>query len=266
MPSSSNRTTVDWGSFQQLTPDDDNRSIIGASQGVPGSGKTHFWFTAPAPIAYFRFDPGGEKGLSSNELFRDKEIWMRDYCGDLNIGKLDAEERINRSLEVMGHFQEDWDVAIRNARTLIIDKEQMLWEMLRYAHDEVASPTPKNFHELNMMYRGWIQDAEVNQRNLGLIRDEHDTWGKTGFSEKTGKAQYGFTGIYKPDGQKYVPGLVQINLIHRWDEAAGEFQVKIGDKCRLGPAVSLMGKEFPSLDFPTLGTLLYPQSDASEWE
>lgn len=256
----------DWGSFERITADDDLRSIIGASQGVPGSGKTHFWFTAPGPIAYFRFDPGGDKGLRSNPIFRDKELWARDYCNDLNMGKLDKDKRIRASLEVLQMFQEDWDIAIKNARTLIIDKEQKLWEVLRYAHDEVDSPTPKNFHDLNMMYQGWIQDAEVNGRNLGLIRDVHDTWGKIGVSEKTGRPQMGFTGIMKPDGQKYVPGYVQINLEHRWDGDERRFKVKILEKCRLGPAATLMGKEIADLDFPTLAMMLFPESDISEWE
>lgn len=255
----------DWGRFELVTPDEGNRSIIAASQGVAGSGKSHFWLTAPDPIAYFLFDPGGLKGLRNNPLFTDKEVMCRDYCGDLNIGMLPEDERMQRSLDVMGEFKEDWTVAIRNARTLVVDKEPMVWEMLRYAHDEVKSPTPKNFHELNLMYRGWIQDAETNQRNLGLIRDTHDTWGKIGVSRE-GRPQLGFTGKMKPDGQKYVPGLVQINLEHRWDEEERGFQVKILEKCRLGEAKDLMGKEFPDLDFLTLGMILYPESEESEWQ
>lgn len=256
-----------WGRFELVEPDTDAdvRNIIAASQGIPGSGKSHFWLTAPDPIAYFLFDPAGLKGLKNNPLFAGKDVRLRNYCGDLNIGKLPEEERISRSLDIMGEFQEDWDIAIANARTLVVDKEPMVWEMLRYAHDEVKSPTPKNFHELNLMYRGWIQDAENSQRNLGLIRDTHDTWGKIGVSRE-GRPQQGFTGVMKPDGQKYVPGLVQVNLEHRWDNEGREFHVKILDKCRLGPATKLMGEEFPMLDFPTLAMMLYPESDASEWE
>lgn len=257
--------TKDWGRFELVTPEEDSRSIIAASQGLPGSGKSHFWLTAPDPIAWFLFDPGGLKGLRNNELFTGKEVRCIDYCGELNIGKLSKEDRVKTALEVMERFQEDWDVAIKAARTLVVDKESMLWEMLRYAHDEVDSPTPKNFHELNLMYRGWVQDAEVNGRSLGLIRDMHDTWGKIGVNASTGKVSQGFTGKFKPDGQKYVPGLVQLNLEHRWDDEAREFKTRILEKCRLGNAKALMGKEFPELDFPTLGTILYPETDAEEW-
>lgn len=259
------KTVKDWGRAELLTPEDETRSVVASSQGLPGSGKSHFWLTAPGPLAWFLLDPGGLKGLRNNPLFEDKEVHVFDYCGDLNIGKLPKEERIQRSLDTFGRFQEDWDVAIRNARTLVVDKESMLWEVIRYAHDEVDSPTPKNFHELNLIYRGLVHDAETNGRNLGFIRDMHDTWGKIGVSRE-GKPQQGFTGKFKPDGQKYVPGLVQINLEHRWDDEAREFKVKILEKCRLGNAVELMGKEIPSLDFPTLGMMLYRNSSDEDWQ
>lgn len=253
-----------WGRFTPITTEDDTRSIIASSQGLAGSGKSHFWLTAPGPIAYFLFDPGGLKGLKNNPLFSEKDIRCVDYCGDLNIGKLPREERVARSLEIFQQFQEDWDVAIRKARTLVIDKETMLWEMVRYAHDEVYSPVPKEFHELNLLYRGWIQDAEVNGKNLGLIRDVQDTWGKIGVSRE-GKPQLGFTGKFRPEGQKKVPGLVQINMEHRWDDDNREFAVKILEKCRLGEAARLINKEFPDMNFATLGMMLFPQSTEEDW-
>lgn len=259
------KQVTDWGRFELLTPDESTRSIVASSQGTAGSGKSHFWLTAPDPIAYFLFDPGGLKGLRNNELFTEKEIRVIDYCGELNIGKLPKVERIAQSLEAFERFQADWDVAIRNAKTLIIDKESLLWEMVRYAHDEVESPTPKNFHELNLLYRGWVQDAEVHGKNLGLIRDMHDTWGKIGVSRE-GKPQQGFTGKFKPDGQKYVPSLVQINLEHRWDDENREFVLKVLEKCRLGNAVDLMGKEFPGFNFMDLAMTVYPDSSPEEWQ
>ena len=261
------KLTKDWGdNFTLLTPEEGVCSVVATSQGAPGGGKSHFWMTAPGPIAWFLFDPGGLKGLRNNPLFAKKEIHVSDYCGDLNIGKLDKDERMVRSIAAMERFQSDWDIAVRNARTLVVDKESMLWEMVRYAHDEVASPQPKNFHELNLLYRGWIQDAEVNGRNLGLIRDVHDTWGKIGVSSTTGKPQMGFTGDMKPDGQKYATSLVQVNLSHRWNADEETFETEILEKCRLGSAKKLIGKVVADLDFPTLGMMLFPNSDVSDWE
>jgi hypothetical protein len=59
--------------------------------------------------------------------------------------------------------------------------------------------------------------------------------------------------------------LVQINLEHRWDDDERKFMVKILEKCRLGDAVDLMGKEYADLDFATLGAMVYPESPMEAW-
>jgi hypothetical protein len=156
-------------------------------------------------------------------------------------------------------------VALRKARTLVIDKENTFWETMRYAHDEVDSPTPKNFYELNAQYKGLIVQAEREGVNLGLIRDLKDVWGVTGVSQSTGKKQMGFTGEKVPAGQKFVTGLVQINMAHGWDESERNFVVKILEKCRLGNAKELMGQEFHGMDFAELAMTLYPESELEEW-
>lgn len=253
-----------WGEFEKAE-EQDIRNIVGSSCGDAGSGKTHFWLTAPGPIAYFLFDPGGLKGLLNNKLFKKKEIRVIDYSKKLDWGKIPKEERTLRALEVMEEFDAAWPIALKKARTLVIDKENAYWETLRYAHDEVDSPTPKNFHELNLKYAGMVVQAEREGKNLGLLRDLKDVWGKIGVSQTTGKPQMGFTGEKVPAGQKFVMGLVQVNLQHGWDEDSREFIVKIMHKCRLGNAKALMGKEFPGLSFPELAMELFPESELEEW-
>jgi hypothetical protein len=254
----------DWGAFAPLS-EDTSRSIIASSQGIGGAGKTHFWLTAPDPIAYFLLDPSGLKGLKENPLFKDKDIRVIDLSKLLDYGRIDKGERVARALEVMNGFNDAWEVARKLARTAVIDKEDALWETLRYAHDEVDSPEPKNFYELNAQYRGLFVQAAQSEMNFGLIRGMKDTWGKTGVSRTTGKPQMGFTGEMKPRGQKEVTELVQINLEHRWDDEEREFKVKILEKCRLGNATELLGQEFGNLDFLTLALTLYPDSTPEEW-
>ncbi len=260
------KDVADWGRFARLEAMADS-SIVASSQGPPGSGKSHFWLTAPAPIAWFLFDPGGLKGLRNNPLFKGKDVRVVDYCGELNIGKLPKDKRVEAAIRAMAHFQEDWEVAVANARTLVVDKETMLWEMLRYAHDEVESPDPKSFDELNLIIRGIVQDAENHSLNLGLIRDIADTWGKTGVT-RDGRLTQGYTGVMRPTGNKNVTGLVQINLGHRWDDSDPEtrgFKVKILEKCRLGSAKKLIGEEFGDMDFPTLAQTVCPDTDPDVW-
>lgn len=259
-------TTVasEWGDFE-LGEDLPARSIIGASEGIGGAGKTHFWLTAPDPVAYFLFDPGGLKGVLSNPEFKGKEVRVIDFSKLLTWGQLERPERVKRAGEVIAKFYEGWNLAVKKARTIVIDKEDLLWETMRYAHDEVDSPEPKNFYELNLDYAALVADAEGHSVNLGMIRGMREQWGKTGRVNSQGKPQMGFTGEIVPRGQKQVTELVQINLGHRWDEEAREFQVKILDKCRLGNAKRIMGEEFADFRFMDLATLLYPDSQESEW-
>lgn len=243
-----------WGQFTD-DHDTSGTNIIGTSQGIGGSGKTHLWLTAPDPIAYFLLDPGGLKGLLQNPLFAKKDIHVLDLSGKLDFGRVEHAERVERGLEVMDEFDEHWDIAIKKSRTIIIDKEDLLWESKRYAHDEVGSPRPLNFGELNLWYRALYTQAENAKVNLGMIRGVRETWGNIG------KGKQGFTGIFAPRGHKEACELAQINLEHRWDDEQREFVTKILDKCRLGNAKKLLGKEIAGLDFPMLKALLFPHAE-----
>jgi hypothetical protein len=253
---------ADWGDFESAE-DLPARSIIWAGEGIGGSGKTHFACTAPDPIAYFLFEPGGLKGVLSNPESKGKDIRVIDFSKFMNWGLMERAERVKRAGEVMAKFYENWNRIVKLARTAVIDKEDMFWETMRYAHDEVDSPDPKSFYELNLDYAALVADAEAHSMNLALLRGMKEKWGKTVSS--TGKVGQGFTGEVVPRGQKQVTELVQINLAHRWDDEAREFKVKILDKCRLGNAKEIMGEEFADFRFMDLATLLYPDSSEDEW-
>lgn len=262
------KPTNDWGGFRPaLDILSERYNIVASSQGPGGAGKTHFWLGAPEPIAYFLLDPGGLKGVltGADSPFRDKDIRLIDFSGHLDWGRLEESERVKQALDVVHRFDEAWDVAIKKARTIVIDKEDKLWETMRYAHNEVVSPTPKNFYQLNLDYAALIAQAEANGVNLGLIRGMKEKWGKTGISRITGKPQMGFTGEIVPRGQKEVTELVQINLDHRWDNDRRTFVTTIVDKCRLGNAKELLGKEYEDLDFLTLAAELYPHAPEDVW-
>ena len=255
----------EWGRFESADQSE-RYNIIGSSQGVGGSGKTHFWLTAPEPIAVFLFDPAGLKGLTGRSEFRDKDIRVINYYEKINLGSIrEKEERARVSLEALHDFRADWVVALKKARTIVWDKEDHIWEMMRYATHEDYSAEPKTFYELNMEYRGMFADAEAAGVNFGVVRGMREKWGKTGVSRASGKPTYGGLGELIPRGQKEVEELVQINLDHQWNEEQRAFVVKILDKCRLGNAVELLGQELANLDFTTLAMLLYPDAPSDVW-
>lgn len=256
-------TKSTWGRFEAAV-DDTRRNIVWSSEGVGGAGKTHFLLTAPEPIAVFLFDPAGLKGLMSNDLFKSKDIRVINY--KFNPGRYkEMSDRAQLAQDELAKFEEDMDIAMGIARTIGWDKEDHVWEMLRYANNENFQAEPKSYYELNMQYRGWFQSVEEAGINFGVLRGMKEKWGKTGVNQRTGRPTYGGLGEMVARGQKEVTELVQINLSHRWDDDDREFKTRIMEKCRIGNAVELLGQEFGNLDFETLVMTLYPEVEYGEW-
>lgn len=255
----------DWGEWEEVDRSD-SYSVIWDSEGPGGSGKSHFLLTGPEPIAVHLFDPGGLTGLTKNPLFKKKDIRVLKY--NVALGKLDEDDRAKAAEEAIEQFKENQAVALRNARTIGWDKEDHVWEMLRWARLGGTSDKPSSYYELNLEYRGFFHDAEMAGVNMGVIRGMKEKWGKTG-SNREGKATYGSLGEMEPRGQKEVPELVQVVLRHRWDSEVGDFVTAIHEKCRVGDAKSLIGTEHVGLTFKELGEKLYPETedmDPSPWE
>jgi hypothetical protein len=248
-----------WGRFAPASREDNYR-ILGSSQGPGGSGKTHFWLTAPDPIAVMLFDPIGLEGLTRQPLFKDKDIRVIEY--KFNPGKLKENDRAQAAQDALGQFIDDYNVALKMARTIVWDKEDYIWEMLRYARLEAVSGRPSSYYELNQEYRAWIEEAANSGCNLGVIRGMKEKWGSKK-DPKTGVEKPFSTGTLEARGMKEIPELVQVSLDHKWVEGEG-FVIKVMEKCRLNG--TLMGQEFTDLDFTTLATLLYPETSPEDWE
>jgi hypothetical protein len=254
----------DWGQWEEVDRSD-SYSITWSSEGVGGSGKTHFLLTAPEPIAVHMFDPDGLAGLKKNPLFKKKDIRVIQY--NFNPGDLSEDDRPKAAEDALAQFRENQRTALKNARSIGWDKEDHVWEMVRYAHLESYTGKPSNYYELNLLYRGFFHDAAMAGVNMGVIRGLKKVWGKTGTS-KEGKTQYGYTDAVEARGQGEIPELVQVVLRHRWDADSRSFVATIHEKCRVGDAENLLGTEHVGLTFKELGVLLYPETEEMEgvWE
>lgn len=254
----------DWGRFVDAA-ENERYNIVWSSQGQGGSGKTHFLLTAPEPIAVMLFDPAGLKGLKQLPQFKHKDIKVVDYTAEVNLGRYrDDTDRAKAAQDTLAQFEEDWATVLKVARTVAWDKEDYVWEMLRYAMLEAFTDRPASYYELNMKYRGWFAEAEAAGVNFAAIRGMKERWG-TRVSRSSGKEQGFATGEFDPRGMKEVPELVQLSLQHTWDDSRRQFTVKILEKCRLGNALELVNTEYENLDFLTLAMMLYPEADPSVW-
>jgi hypothetical protein len=254
---------VSWDDLNTAdTVADDRMSLQWASQGEGGSGKTHFLLTAPDPIFVALFDPKGVEPLLKRPEFKKKDIRWRAY--GFNPGKLSPADRPKAAQEALAQFLEDYRTALANARTIGFDKEDHVYETLRYARLHAYTDRPSNYYELNLEYRGWFADAAEAGVNLGAIRGMKEKWGLVD-GKPTG------LGTLEPRGQREVNELVQVVLNHYWDTDERKFKIRIGGqegdqpKCRVGAASDLMGEVRDDLDFASLVAELYPDVDASEW-
>lgn len=246
-------------------------SLRWSGQGPAGSGKTHFLMTAPEPVAVFLFnDPGGVSKLKRKDEFKGRDIRWIDYT--FNPGKLKLEDRPKAAQDEIARFIEDYATALSNFKTLGFDKEDGVYEMLRYARLEAYTDKPASYYEINNEYAGWFHDAAAAGVNLGVLRGMKEKWGTNAKGSPTG------LGILEPRGQKWVNEKVDVVLAHRWDHEARDFKIMIapptqdgevdeGPKCRVGDNVkALIGEEFGGIGFMDLAMMLYPESSEEDWQ
>jgi hypothetical protein len=255
------KSNSNWGRFQ-LAGDQVPYRLIFRSYGPEKSGKNHFAFTGPGPIAVQSFDIGLE-GVVEKFRQQGKEIRFTEYEFDKNkCTQADA-------ILIRDRFIEDYEIALKMARLIQWDTETELWEIFRYAEFGDASDAPKNYVALNARYRDLIQRAYDANVCLQLIQKVKEKWiSVEEIDRHTGhkKMKPHATGEMEPTGFKEAGYIVQANLAHRWEEERG-FVVKVVN-CRQN--MSLAGQEFSSkehdIDLPTLGQLIFPDSAQEDWE
>lgn len=238
---------------------DDRYSLQWSGQGKGGSGKSHFLLTAPEPIWIALFDPKGIEPLLRKPEFKGKDVRWKAY--NFNPGKLAIEDRPKAAKDALEQFIEHYQTALKHARTIGWDKEDAVYETLRYARLEAYTDRPSSYQELNLEYRSWFADAAEAGVNLGVLRGMKEKWGQNAKGSPTG------LGIDEVRGQREVNELVQVVLHHYFDQDASEFKYRIGGqetdelKCRVGPATELLGQEFPMGEgFMELAFMLYPET------
>lgn len=252
----SNYKSVPWAKYEALTTDNPT-SIVWTSTGGEGSGKSYFALTAPSPIFVAAFDAYG-MGRVSADVKIGKDIRIVRYV--FNPQAYDEPKARSRAAAVVwDQFVGDYREALLHARTLIWDREDMAWELLRYASFGEQSAAPKDYAELNTEYVSLLQEAFAAGKNLGLLRGTREQW-LSRMDPSKGKLVPYNTGVMVADGMKKIPDHVDITLKHRWDEKVSEYVVLI-DKF---PNKDFRGLEVP-LDFATMASAAYPDSDPEAW-
>ena len=240
------------GRFERADKDVKHR-LIGASYGEQGTGKTHFWLSAPGPIYVQSFDFGLEGVIQKFQ--QEKEIYLREY--DWTPGKEGLDW--GATVDLRDQFIEDFELALKKGRTVIWDKETEVWELFRYAQFGEKSDAPRNYPELNQRYRYYIRRPYDLGVNFGLIQGVREKWVSKP-DKKTGELKPHNTGELVRTGFGELGSLVQVDIWHK--RANGCFTLDVG-KCRQNP--DLQDEQFTNLSFADLAMLVFPESGEKNW-
>jgi len=232
--------------------------------GPVGTGKTRYGLTAPDPLFALSFDKGLE-GVVEEFVEAGKRIQVADY--DWHPGTEDFSQAYAQQLR--DQVIRDYEYALANARSILVDKETDLWELFRYAEFGRPNESPKDYVKLNQRYKAFINAAKKTDVNLVLIDSMKDDWGTVGaINSTTGKRSLTKIGTQSRRGFDALDELVYVETEFAREpstdpEAPGAvFYIDV-KKCRQNSA--LQEQRFESMTFSEFGTLLIPGSSIEDW-
>ena len=247
-----------WGRFRSLE-DVERFRLIFRSFGPDKTGKNHFLYTGPSPIALQAFDPGGTEGVAEKFIRNGKEIRMSFYRFDKrNLHTIQKKDAV----DIRDQFIEDYELALTRARSIQWDETEV-WELFRFAEHGKASAAPKDYVKLNALYRDLIQQAYDKGVNLQLIQKVKERWISVESTDREGRPimKPQNTGEFEATGFRDAGYIVQANFEHTWDAEHG-FGIHVLN-CRQNMGVA--GQTFYNTSFPELAQQIFTNSDEEDW-
>ena len=224
------------------------RRLILSVDALEGAGKTRFTLTAPGPIAFINFDYGLEGVI---EAF---QVTKKIYVATVKLEFDGSRDQIIKAAEKeLLKFEVNYQTALKQARTIVIDTGTELWELLRLAaFGKLASVMPQHYAEVNQAMTRLLKLAYDSNANLIITHRLKEQW----LNDKR-------TGVYEFAGMKDIPFLVQAHA-RLWTDEHG-YHLRVG-KCRQN--ASVVGLELMNgmITFSMLATMVFPDSNVSDWE
>lgn len=235
-------------------PDTPKQRLICSIQGEEGTGKNHFTFTAPDPIAVQSTDVGTE-GMVEKFVKQGKEIYIKNYDKPLTVGDLKdpalIEQTCSEAEAFMAQWESDFQALVQSCRTIVWDTATDLWAILRWARSGRMEKIPPLWYaQMNLEYSNMVQLAFKHETNLFMlhkVKDEYANNERTGGKIRAGNNEGGY--------------LVQVEFTTQRGDDGFEFYI---DKCRAND--ELQGELLPAMSFAELAMMVYPESDPDGWE
>jgi hypothetical protein len=248
----------------EVLADTDPTSILWASRGGDGSGKSYFSITAPGPIFVCAFDQNGMDRVDKT-VRAQREIRIGRYGFNAVPYDCDRDKIRKAATPIWERFIDDYRTALKNARTILWDREDMSWGLRRYSafggqKNETSRTGALDYGDLNEEYIGLLQEARDAHVNLGLLQGLSEKW-VSKYNAASGKMQSYNTGEMVPDGFKRLADHVDITLDHSWDAKQKEYVTTI----RKFPNKEFKDQGIPNLSFDLMALSAFPDSDMALW-
>ena len=233
-----------------LTP----RLIMGLS-GMEKTGKDHFAFTAPGPMAFLSLDFGDEGVIE--KFIPKKQIFKREFKVPKAINSKNRSEMQEQAEAVWEDFKKCYLFSLTNARTVIVDTETESWELCRLAaFGKIEQVKPHHYGPVNREYKEvMIKSAYESNANVIFIQ-----------RLKKEYANDKFTGNYEQSGYTNLAYEVQVNVRTYIDPNTQQFCLYV-DNCRQNAA--LRNQTLPALEegaFAMLAAMVLPTVPAQFWQ
>lgn len=206
-------------SYEPLTLDESYYAVT-ILQGLDQSGKTHFAFSAAAPILVLTFDPGNIRRGVARKYAGQKDIQLATF--EVPKGLVATATLAKEAAIVADRYRDTFTEAATGThfKTIIMDREDEAWELFRFDEfDGSASKKAHHYTPLNAAYKAMLKQAEKHKKNLIMIDACKDEWK----NEKP-------TGNKVREGFKNLGMLSQVTLENQVD-AYDNFQIQV-IRCR----------------------------------
>lgn len=256
-----------FGAAFKRATDEEKLRLFGCSTGEPGSRKTSFWLEGPGPIAVFSMDQGLEGVVGREIRNTGKEIYVREY--DWQPTKDGDYIELKTAAElVRDQYMADFEMALKVARTILVDKETDVWGLFRYAEfGPEGNDAPRNYPALNQRYRRLVNMAKATDVNVGFIDGMKDEWGTK--VKSNGAQGAASTGRRIRSGFGELEGLVHFDLHHTGlqpdIDKDNAWNIHVG-KARGPEGWRYAGTDIGSVTFQEFAMLIYPGSSPEDWE
>lgn len=244
-------------------------------EGLPKTGKTHLYSTAPGGIGVQSLDFGTEGVI---DKFPDTYFDVREYnfAYDFTINKR-GDEATDQADRIKSDYWQPFNddatsfFADPSIRTVVWDTASEVWEMLRLAHFGKLMQNPQmQYGVVNAEYKALVRLANTARKNLILIHHMNKEYKDV--DDGKGGTKSVESGNYKRIGNNKIENLVHSYIRTHYVEPVksskgivtqpGKFQIEV---LRARYNMDANGMLIDACSFVDLMGLLAPHVDSEAW-